>query len=118
ISRKPMTRPGPGRSAFPRSRYKAPSSSPDLGSLVVTHPFHPLFGQCLPVLFTKRRGGALVVVCDGGVGDRVTVTLPVTWTDRGPMPAGHRLSLDALVALGKLVTAVVDMSVQKGQDLV
>ena len=43
----------------------------------MTHPFHPLFGQCLVVLFTKRRGGAPVVVCAGGVGDRVTVTLPV-----------------------------------------
>jgi hypothetical protein len=89
-----------------------------LGSLIVTHPFHPLFGQCLPVLFMKRRGGAPVVVCAGGVGDRVTVTLPVTWTDRGPAPAGHRLSLDALVALNILVAALVDKPVQKGQDLV
>jgi hypothetical protein len=89
-----------------------------LGSLVVTHPFHPLFGQCLPVLFTKRRGGALVVVCAGGVGGRVTVTLPLTWTDRGPIADGHRLSVDALVVLGSLLTALVDMSVQKGQDLV
>jgi hypothetical protein len=103
---------------FPRSRYKAPSSSPDLGSLVVTHPFHPLFGQCLPVLFTKRRGGALVVVCAGGVGGRVTVTLPLTWTDRGPMPDEPRLSVDALVALGDLLTALIDMAAQKGKDLV
>jgi hypothetical protein len=89
-----------------------------LGSLVVTHPFHPLFGQCLPVLFTKRRGGAPVVVCAGGVGDRVTVTLLVTWTDRGPTPDGHRFSVDALIALGNLMTALIDRSVQKGQDLV
>jgi Family of unknown function (DUF5372) len=89
-----------------------------LGSLVVTHPFHPLFGQCLPVLFTKRRGGAPVVVCAGGVGDRVTVTLLVTWTDRGPTPDGHRFSVDALVALADLMTALIDRSVQKGQGLV
>jgi hypothetical protein len=48
--------------------------------VVVTHPFHPLFGQCLPVLFTKRRGGALVVVCAGGVGGRVSVTLSVSYS--------------------------------------
>jgi hypothetical protein len=89
-----------------------------LGSLIVTHPFHPLFGQCLPVLFMKRRGGAPVVVCAGGVGDRVTVTLPITWTDRGPTPDEHRLSLDALVNLNILVTVLIDLSVQKGQDLV
>jgi hypothetical protein len=89
-----------------------------LGSLVVTHPFHPLFGQCLPVLFTKRRGGVLVMVCAGGVGGRVTVTLPLAWTDRGPVSDGHRLSVDALVALGDLLIALIDMSVQKGQDLV
>ena len=103
---------------YPRSRYRAPSSSPDLGSLVVTHPFHPLFGRCLRVLFTKRRGGALVVVCAGGVGGRVTVTLPLTWTDRGPLPDGHRLSVDALVALGNLLTALVDVAARKGKDLV
>jgi hypothetical protein len=89
-----------------------------LGSLVVTHPFHPLFGQCLPVLFTKRRGGALVAVCAGGVGGRVTVTLPLTWTDRGPTPDGHRLSVEALVALGNLLIALVDMATGKGKDLV
>ena len=94
---------------FRRSRYKAASSSPDLGSLVVTHPFHPLLGQCLPVLFTKRRAGALVVVCEGGVGGTVTVTLPLTWTDRGPMAASHRLSVEALMVLDTLLTAIVDM---------
>lgn len=73
-----------------RSRYKAASSSSDLGSLTITHPFHPLFGQCLPVLFTKRRAGVLVVVCEGGVGAAVTVTLPLSWTDRGPASASHR----------------------------
>jgi len=89
-----------------------------LGSLIVTHPFHPLVGQCLPVLFTKRRGGALVVVCAGGVGGRVSVTLPVAWTDRGPTPDGHRLSVDALVTLDNLLSALVYMAARKGKDLV
>lgn len=107
-----------GRSVFRRSRYKAASSSPGLGSLVVTHPFHPLFGQCLPVLFTKRRAGALVLVCEGGVGGVATVTLPLAWTDRGPAAAAHRLSMDGLMALDTLMTAIVDSPSAKGQDLV
>jgi hypothetical protein len=89
-----------------------------LGSLVVTHPFHPLFGQRLPVLFTKRRAGALVLVCEGGVGGLATVTLPVSWTDRGPAAAAHRLSVEALLVLDTLMTAIVDSPSTKDQDLV
>lgn len=101
-----------------RSRYKAASPSPDLGSLIVIHPFHPLFGQCLPVLFTKRRAGALVVVCAVTVGGRATVTLPLAWTDRGPVAASHRLSVEALMVLDTLLTAIVDMQSTKDDYLV
>src|SRR2546423_12980763 len=91
-----------GSWVYRQSRFRAPSSSPDLGSLVVTHPFHPLAGQCLPVLFMKRRGGALVVVCAGGGGGRGAVAVPVVWGGRGPGPGGHRVALDALGALAGL----------------
>ena len=84
----------------------------------MTHPFHPLCGQRLPVLFTKRRAGALVVVCEGGVGGPVTVTLPLTWTDRGPAMVSHRLSVEALMVLDTLLTAIVDIRSTKDQDLV
>jgi len=38
-----------------------------LGFVVVTHPFHPLSGQRLEVLFAKRRDDGVVFVCSGGV---------------------------------------------------
>jgi hypothetical protein len=72
----------------------------------------------LPVLFTKRRAGALVLVCAGGVGGSATVTLPLSWTDRGPVAASHRLSVEALMVLDTLVTAIVDLRSVKDQDLV
>jgi hypothetical protein len=46
-------------------------------------------------LFAKHRGREVVFVCEGGPMGRVTV--PESWTDRGPAPAGHRLSVAALV---------------------
>jgi hypothetical protein len=70
------------------------------------------------VLFTKRRAGALVVVCEGGVGGSATVTLPVSWTDRGPGAASHRLSVDVLMVLDTLITAIVDVQSAKDNDLV
>jgi hypothetical protein len=68
-------------------RHSPASSSDDLGFVVVTHPFHPLSGQQLQVLFVKRRADTTVFVCSGGVGGQVTV--PASWTDRGepPQPA-------------------------------
>ena len=66
-----------------RSPHKARpfKSSPLSDSIVVTHPFHPLAGQRLAVIFEKRRPGAeRVLVCEGGPAGRVT--LPVAWTDR------------------------------------
>jgi hypothetical protein len=71
-----------------------------LGSVVVTHPFHPLSGRRLEILFVKRRGDAVVFVCSGGLGGQVT--LPRAWTDRGDPPAAHRLCVEGLAALDTL----------------
>lgn len=71
-----------------------------MGSIVVVHPFHPLAGQRLPVLFGKRRTGVLVLVCEGGPRGRVT--LPESWTDQGPPPVSVRLSVEGLVELDTL----------------
>jgi Family of unknown function (DUF5372) len=65
-----------------------------LGFVVVTHPFHPLNGRRLEVLFVKRRGAGRVFVCAGAGGQ---VTLPESWTDRGDPPGAHRLSVQGLV---------------------
>jgi hypothetical protein len=68
--------------------------------LVITHPFHVLFGCRVAVLFSKRRAGRLVFVCEGGPLGRVTV--PESWTDRGPTASAHRLSLEGLAELDTL----------------
>jgi Family of unknown function (DUF5372) len=69
--------------------------------VIVTHPFHPLNGQRLEVLYVKRRGADTVFVCSGGVSGQVT--LPQAWTDRGEPPQGRRLSADGLADLDTLV---------------
>jgi len=88
---------GSGRSACPRSRHSAtgPSASSDL--LLIVHPFHVLFGRRVAVLFTKRRAGQVVFVCEGGPLGRVTV--PVAWTDRAPAPTGNLLTVEGLAAM-------------------
>jgi hypothetical protein len=75
-----------------------------LGSLVVTHPFHPLRGQRLEVLHSRRWGRSRLYLCDGGaLGD---VVLSEEWTDRGPEPAERPLTLAVLVELAALVAAL------------
>ena len=75
-----------------------------MGSLVITHPFHPLTGQRLEVLFTKRRDGAVVFVCADGASGQVT--LPKPWTDRGEDALSGRLSVEGLAALDTLMRSV------------
>jgi hypothetical protein len=75
-----------------------------LGFVVVTHPFHPLTGQRLEVLFAKRRAGATVFVCSGGAHG--SITLPESWTDRGEPPGTGRLSAEGLAALGAVTRAL------------
>lgn len=68
---------------------------------MVTHPFHPLRGERLAVLFVRRVGASRIYVCEGGpLG---TVGLPEDATDRGPEPAERSLSIEVLAALVVLV---------------
>ena len=93
-----------GCSGCRRRRHSAASSSDGLGFVVVSHPFHPLRGRRLEVLFAKRRDEGVVFVCAGGLYG--SVTLPEAWTDRGAPAEEHRLSVRGLVELGSLTRAI------------
>ena len=93
-----------GCSAFRRRRLSAASSSDPSGFVVVTHPFHPLRGQRLEVLYAKRRGADTVFVCAGGVSGQITV--PQAWTDRGELPLARRLSAEGLAELDTLTRSL------------
>jgi hypothetical protein len=73
--------------------------------VIVTHPFHPLAGRRVEVLYAKRRGGTRVLVCDAGAGR--TMTLPVEWTDRGPAAETLWLGVDGLIELHVLVNTLM-----------
>lgn len=76
-----------------------------LGSLVVTHPFHPLRGQRLEVLLERRCGARRVFVCDAGGGRNVELAEDAT--DRGPGLLGEQpLSFEVLVELVAVVAAI------------
>jgi hypothetical protein len=76
-----------------------------LDSLVVTHPFHPLLGRRLPVLFAAQTRRGLLFVCE--VDGVRRVTLRQEWTDRGPEPAALRLSAESLAACRSLLDTIV-----------
>ena len=75
-----------------------------MGFVIVTHPFHPLNGQRLEILYAKRRGAGMVFVCAGGFSGQMT--LPESWTDRGELPLAGRLSAEGLAVLDTLVRAI------------
>jgi uncharacterized protein DUF5372 len=77
-----------------------------LDSIIVAHPFHPLFGQRLPVVFERRCPvHERLFVCEAGPARRVT--LPIRWTDRTPdVMLEHRLGREGLAALVELVAAL------------
>jgi Family of unknown function (DUF5372) len=82
-----------------------------LGSLVVRHPFHPLVGERLDVLFVQVCGRRRLYVCDGGrLGN---VALPEETTDRGPEPAERPLSIEVVAALVALVAELTGEGVAR-----
>jgi len=72
--------------------------------LVVTHPFHPLRGERLEVLYVRREAGGRVYVCDGGGGRNVK--LDESATDRRPVPAERPLTFELLLEVAAVVAAL------------
>ena len=65
------------------------------------HPFHPLRGERLVVLFVRRIGTGRIYVCEGGpLG---SVSLSEDATDRGREPGERPLSVEVLAGLVALV---------------
>ncbi len=79
-------------------------SSDPSGFVIVTHPFHPLNGQRLEILYARRRGADTVFVCAGGFSGQMT--LPQAWTDRGEPPGSGRLSAEGLAGLDTLARSL------------
>ena len=72
--------------------------------MLVTHPFHPLHGQRLAVLYERRWADGLLYVCEGDpLG---TIGIPEDATDRAPAPASTPLTAEVLAGLVVLVAAI------------
>src|SRR2546423_13530215 len=84
--------------------YRARQSRYSSDSLVITHPFHPLFGQRLVVLFAQHKRTGLVFVCE--VEGRRRVSVRQEWTDRGVPASTDRLAVEGLTAARELVDAI------------
>jgi hypothetical protein len=95
------------RPAFRRNpqtaRPRRPGAVPE-SFVTVTHPFHPLAGQRLLVLFERKLAGGLTVSCEGGPLGSLMV--PLAWTDRGPAAAGAPLTYEVLIDLAGVISAV------------
>ncbi|MGI8311653.1 DUF5372 family protein [Saccharopolyspora hattusasensis] len=72
---------------------------------MVTHPFHPLQGRELVVLFERHTRRGLWFVCE--VDGQRRATLRQEWTDRGVPAAEQRLAVDGLAALREVTDAVL-----------
>jgi len=72
--------------------------------VTITHPFHPLSGRRLRVLFERKRVGGVALSCEGGpLG---TLMVPVSWTDRCPAGAVTPLTYEVVMDLAEVVCAV------------
>ena len=57
------------------------------------------------MLFTARMKGVLVFVCEIDGGKR-RISLPQSWTDRGPETLPRRFAVDGLTAARELIDAM------------
>lgn len=93
-----------GPSGSPRLAHRTTAHRIFSESLIVTHPFHPLCGQRLSILFERKRPEGQLYICEGGpLG---TLGLPATWTSFGPPAAERPLTVEVLIELAALVAAL------------
>jgi hypothetical protein len=84
--------------------HSARDANTSCGSLLVTHPFHPLLGQRLEVLFERRCPAGRLYVCAGGrMG---SIGIPEDSTDRTPAAAATPLTSEVLAGLVGVVAAI------------
>ena len=70
----------------------------------MTHPFHPLAGRRLRVLFERKLAGGLAVSCEGGPLGSLMV--PLAWTDRGGRRRDAPLTYEVLIELAGVISAI------------
>jgi hypothetical protein len=71
---------------------------------MIVHPFHPLAGQRLRVLFERKLAAGVAVSCEGGPLGSLMV--PLAWTDRGPAAAEIAVTYEVLADLVAVISAV------------
>ena len=71
---------------------------------MITHRFHPLFGERLEVVGRERRGGRAYLRCVGGPLGSMSV--PTEWTDQAAAAALTPLTFEVLVELAEAVRAI------------
>jgi len=69
----------------------------------------------LPVLFSSRIKSGLVFVCEIDGGKR-RISLPQSWTDRGPEAVAGRFAVDGLTAARELIDALASRRRPVGGD--
>src|SRR5262249_13321937 len=97
-----------GRWVFRRFRHTASAYNGGSDSLLITHPFPPLSGQRVAILFErtyKDESRGRVYVCEGCPAG--TVALPEHFTDRGAPAAARPLTFDVLLELAAVVSALM-----------
>ena len=107
-----------GRPRLGRLAKTAHSTSADLGSTTITHPYHPLRGQQFPILKTRRVASVDTVILKGTAGG--TFAVPLAWTDRAePTPwelLGKNPPQLDVPSLWTLVELLDSLSQQDGRE--
>lgn len=75
-----------------------------MGVAEITHPFHPLRGECLPILGCQRRLGVWTLHLQ--TSETRSILVPREWTDQGVEAAPTSPSIldaEALLALADII---------------